>query len=226
MTTEGCDYRLSADTYDSVHGQVHIECTEGKKIEIHVPAINCTMKIDTQTPAGGVHYTNVGGHVTAESTVTRISLEKEGGFLCSLLENEGTYEGVETVRGYEDEGDTAGDGHTPTYHEGAEIKSDWGCSPAARMSCGSQPRQPAKACGAAGAIRPRRFPRHRTVLADTSSFPYSAGAVPKPQAREAEPRTGKKGRRWGEEHYPQVGARSGAGAGGARPAVPRRPRPT
>ena len=74
----------------------------------------------------------MGGHLTARLTITNIALTKEGSFLCSLLANTATYEGEETVRGYEDEGDTAGDGHTPTYMEGAEVGISGASVPQAR----------------------------------------------------------------------------------------------
>lgn len=115
INMNGCEYVFTAKTDANEHSQLHIACPAGKKIEISIPALSCTLKLSTQTPEKGVHYTNTGKGKTADydATITaeKITYEKVGGAQCQLIagnEKEGKYISELTVRAYNDEEGTPG----------------------------------------------------------------------------------------------------------------------
>ncbi|HEX3174679.1 MAG TPA: hypothetical protein VHQ43_10750 [Solirubrobacterales bacterium] len=110
VTTNECDFVFTGKTDANGHSQLHIVCPAGKKIEVSIPALNCTLKIGTQTPQKGVKYTNTGAGKTRDfdATITAegIVYEKSGGMLCQMIGGngkEGKYVSEVTVSAYEDE---------------------------------------------------------------------------------------------------------------------------
>ncbi len=82
VTTNDCTYSFHATTKNGINhhsGKVTIVCPIGKVIEIHhyttahnhsTGSSNCTNTVAGQTAGGTVTYTNVGGDVIIEGTVT------------------------------------------------------------------------------------------------------------------------------------------------------------
>jgi hypothetical protein len=120
VNTDGCDYRLTGKTHETVeneeteeletkageHATVYVECTEGHDITIHDTTFGIVMHIGAQGPLVGAHYTNLNtstevdnenpAEVTVDATVEGITTtctDTKGtpeGGFCFLLENGGT----------------------------------------------------------------------------------------------------------------------------------------
>ncbi|HVY79186.1 MAG TPA: hypothetical protein VG898_11825 [Solirubrobacterales bacterium] len=132
VDTEGCHYRLTAETTGE-HGRLHIDCETGKAIRVTVPELGVTMSIGPQTPSGGgVHYTNNGetsnGDIKAQATVSGISFACAPAILCGIIGipvsgSEGTYEsGSEmTIKAFEDLNTPEDAGKTGVYEEDKQL---------------------------------------------------------------------------------------------------------
>jgi hypothetical protein len=129
VTTDGCDYRLLAETDVNGHADAYLECTDGHQIEIHLPEIGVTLNIPEQGPLTGVHYDNLntdteevfnyeeGAELTVTWTIENQIEYNCSGALCFLVEGggegtEGSYTDDVTVTGWEDTGNFSQDGET------------------------------------------------------------------------------------------------------------------
>jgi hypothetical protein len=127
--TNHCAYILHNVTDANGDAPVSIECSGTPKEEITVtlPALGVTIHVPEQTPAGGVHYTNLKEHgpgkkeaVTVKSTVSGIHYRCTGSeVFCFFLNGvDGTYKGDTDVTGYEDKSASALSGTEKTTPSG------------------------------------------------------------------------------------------------------------
>jgi hypothetical protein len=111
-----CDYvftvkKLQVESSDST---VHVVCPEGKKIELVLSSLGCTLTIPAQTPAGGVVYKTKGTgqthELTVEVTVTGITYEAHSGFCIFVATHhtDGKLTGSVTVKGTNTAGEQVG----------------------------------------------------------------------------------------------------------------------
>ncbi|HEX3172852.1 MAG TPA: hypothetical protein VHQ43_01370 [Solirubrobacterales bacterium] len=113
INLHGCATVMTSTTINE-DAPIHVECPKNEKIEISIPAINCTLKIPAQTPAGGVHYNSYGEKSSRDfevtATVEGIIYEKIGGFACELIGTgeDAALDGAFTIKGYEDKGGLPG----------------------------------------------------------------------------------------------------------------------
>jgi hypothetical protein len=120
VTTTGCHVRLTAETNGGM-APLHTECDTGKKVIIS--GGGCTVEIGSQSPGGGVVYTETEGGeaLNAETHVTGVSYTATG-FACALLGIKSGSTGETSVtflglKGYEDKTKTP----TGTYDEGKQV---------------------------------------------------------------------------------------------------------
>jgi hypothetical protein len=119
VTTKGCDFTLTDRTSAAGHNIAHLECNAGSTIQVHIPSIDCVLKMSTQTPDGGIVYTNnevpTPDDVTATVTSSGITYVKKKtsttgvpGVICNGVGNEadGTLLTQITIRADEDKGMT------------------------------------------------------------------------------------------------------------------------
>jgi hypothetical protein len=99
VTTTGCNYEFDSDTNATGHGAVTVKCAGASQIKVDAPGA-CTIYFGSQTPSQGVSYTNLGGDVTVDATVTNVAIAKKEGPLCFLVSNTGTYSGAAIVEGF------------------------------------------------------------------------------------------------------------------------------
>jgi len=85
VTMNGCHYIFKSRS-GALHGTVHLVCPAGVKAEVHTH--NGTLTFGTQTPAGGISYTQTGNTVTADVTVEGIHYECHG--ICAIFGTTGT----------------------------------------------------------------------------------------------------------------------------------------
>jgi hypothetical protein len=115
VTAKGCDFTITDRTNPGGHNIVHLICNTGKSIEVHIPSIDCVLKMGQQTPEEGVVFTNTEEnipddvHVTVTAkgiTYTKAKTSTGGapGVLCNAVGNgaDGTLVAKTTVRAYED----------------------------------------------------------------------------------------------------------------------------
>ncbi len=111
VDVNGCTITLTGETNGSKEGIVHLLCPEGKKIEITIPGISCTLVLHEQTPtSGGVTYTNKEGtpdDVEATANLGGITYERIGTSLGCVAAapkegNDATLLSKATLRAYED----------------------------------------------------------------------------------------------------------------------------
>lgn len=127
VKTEGCTNRLTGETSESGDAPVKLECEAGKFIE--VTTSGCTIKVGSQTVAGGgVHYTDLGSgtgrEVTVAVTESKIAYTSSG-FVCMLsgLPSSGNNAGLVgtfVTKGYEDLKEP-GPPTKPPYEIGAQV---------------------------------------------------------------------------------------------------------
>ena len=106
VTTGGCEFLLTSGPNTGGDNTVHLTCPAGQRIEIH--ASNCTMRIQPQTPGGGVTYATVtenGKHSLTVGATLSVSTQFEGGVCIFLGTNQtGALEGAATLIGTDTEG--------------------------------------------------------------------------------------------------------------------------
>lgn len=118
VTMNGCAYIFTVNTSPATSDNTtHVECPEGKVIEVHVdpPLVGtCTITIKAQTPKGGLTYEtgeSSGKHdIFSNITVSEIhAVKHESGFGCfgeSGTSQTATLNGTATVKGFETDGTT------------------------------------------------------------------------------------------------------------------------
>jgi hypothetical protein len=136
-----CAYAFDSDTVlttkepeEQEHAKAKIECSGAteNEITITIPSLGITLHIPAQeTISHGVRYTNIGEgshrELTVHTTLKNIKGTCTGScFLIGLAVGEfktATYEGTETIAGYEDKGTeaTGTAKTTPTLTEGAQV---------------------------------------------------------------------------------------------------------
>jgi hypothetical protein len=142
VDTTGCNYVFTSETKATANGEKHIpasiECTEGYKIA--VTAAGCTLTFGAQNTLDGVALKNEGAGTTrdilATATVAGVTYSKDEKGFCGLISGTvGTYNGVVTLKGFEDKGVSGpidevtgaapGTDATTIYTEGAQIGIFW-----------------------------------------------------------------------------------------------------
>jgi hypothetical protein len=110
VTTTGCNYDFTASS--ATAGAVKVNCEAGKNIVVNAAGV-CIVEIGTQTPAGGVDYTNQGSgtsrSVLVTSTAKEITATVTGPLLtCGTngVRTNGTYTGTVSTKGYKNAGFT------------------------------------------------------------------------------------------------------------------------
>ncbi len=114
VSTTGCDYAISGETAGG-DAPVEVQCEAGHEITVNGP---CVIHIASQSPAGGVSFTNGGegskSDITAKATVSGIHAVVTDSFACTLgglnpgAYTNATYEGSITFTGYTDLSGTEG----------------------------------------------------------------------------------------------------------------------
>jgi hypothetical protein len=115
ITTKGCDFTLTDTTSAGGDNIIHLVCNTGAAIEVHIPSIDCVLKMAPQTPEGGLVYTNTEesnpDDVDATFTLSGVTYTKlrtsTGGApnpLCNAVGNgsDGQWLTRMTFRAYED----------------------------------------------------------------------------------------------------------------------------
>ena len=110
----GCQYSFTGVTDANEDAGVNVECAAGIVIEIEVEKFSgensCTITFGAQSPAGGVHYTNLGAEnertITVNATIQEIVVSSDGpGLLCtSLGKLKAKTTGAFILKGKEDQG--------------------------------------------------------------------------------------------------------------------------
>ena len=122
IDTKGCDYIFDSETSGAGDATVSVSCSAGHSIKITGTA--CTITVGSQTPAGGVSFTNeAAGDVKVTATATGIHYTTSG-FGCALVGLpgtgvNGTYTGTATAQGFVDNGTSGTATNGFTYTEGA-----------------------------------------------------------------------------------------------------------
>jgi hypothetical protein len=134
--TNHCAFVYESDTVltagtEEEHAPLEIECsgTEENELTITIPSIGVTLTLPAQnTIKDGLRYTNIGAGKTSEITIHTTLKSLKGtchGVNCFLIGlgngkefTSATYEGTETIAGYEDLGKpTTGTAKTTTTAE-------------------------------------------------------------------------------------------------------------
>jgi hypothetical protein len=103
----GCDYIFTIGKKNAEDNTVHLDCTNGTRVEIEVTIplfADCTLTIEEQSPEGGVAYTagelEGKADVTADVTVEGVNVIRHGNSLCGPAEgNSGELTGTATLGG-------------------------------------------------------------------------------------------------------------------------------